>query len=159
MSHALEFSEQSGKIPNHYAMNSAREDWNCAGLHLSGSSQTSLQCKSQACLQLLDSGMKNLLEKHTESRWDAHGGSSRRTWLAIAGKINEDLHREIILTEADYAWDHLFSGISLQMEQSIHHMQPHLTSYQSILLTKTLSFFPDPWFTMEIVWVVSTLAG
>lgn len=32
------------------------------------------------------------------------------------------------LTEADYARDHSFSGISLQMEQSIHHMQPHLTA-------------------------------
>lgn len=81
------------------------------------------------------------------SRWDTRGGSSRRTWLAIAGKINEDLHREIMLTEADYAWDHLFSRISLWIEQSIHHMQPHLTSYHTRLLIKTPSFslpFPPP---------------
>lgn len=78
------------------------------------------------------------------SRWDTRGGSSRRTWLAIASKINEDLHREIMLTEADYAWDHLFSGISLWIEQSIHHMQPRLTSYHTRLLIKTPSFFPSP---------------
>lgn len=90
------------------------------------------------------------------SRWDTRGGSSRRTWLAEARKINEDLHREIMLTEADYAWDHLFSGISLWREQSIHHMQPQLTSWHTRLLIKTPSFLPDPRHTLEIVWAPST---
>lgn len=90
------------------------------------------------------------------SRWDTRGGSSRRTWLAEARKINEDLHREIMLTEADYAWDHLFSGISLWREQSIHHMQPQLTSWHTRLLIKSPSLLPDPRHMLVIVWAPST---
>ena len=67
-------------------------------------------------------------------------GLRRLTWLTIACKINEDLHR-CMLTETDYAGDHLFSRISLQIEQSIHHMQTQLTSHHSTQLTKTQSCF------------------
>lgn len=72
-------------------------------------------------------------------RWHPGGGARRLTWLTIACTINADLHR-CMLTETDYAWDHLFRRISLQIEQSIYHMQTHLTPHQSTQLTKTQSF-------------------